>query len=881
MQSSGLRAWWKFVRVLVALYVAGVCASVAISPVRYGEEIRAVVGLKGSGADPEWQLVEQLWRDIDRTQPARTTLRVMLGRDNLSARCRAALPRHVFDRIQQTTATLRNHHVLEDMLVRYCGRGYAAGRRMDLETYRFFVAEGQTEGLVEVTYTALPYSEVLATAGPGDRTFELTVSPPDLFERHDFTIELITQGAYALAGNATPLLQTETQTVLQGEVARMERPLRVRIVPPNDVIAPPKPRRRQVSEVVGALRDAYTPVAEPITDALLASLPFLLILAIRRERELTDIRGSERLFGFAYAAALLFAGIGLFRAADDLTRWTGDEATRFPCGWALNSAGAPPLLVAYVFTLWPLLVSRCRNCVRLPITPARRSLILLVAAIVLSVAAGGLAAYTCTIDAISRWAFAIAGVAAFLALLAAISEVVDGLWRQLLFTILTLAGAALFFVVEALTRDLPWFLVAAPFVAPMFYTMARLMFPRVSRSALILAAVAAALVLSYGKPDYNPWKPWLISAIGFDLARTSMLFAAGLLIWLLYHLSRTGKWHKLERGEHAVATVLMLLMFFVRWDNVVYAAIATAAGCAVMRYWIFVRRRIQDAADPNVHATIRDLIRLNEMESALRALKREMRSKLSKAEVGFHDYAMKVDALEAHVDQQRQKVSARPDLPPAAVLSSGPPVAPWKRGVESARYGLLFGIPWIVLFLREVHNYVAPQYVSDWGATLAAVIHVVAAWPLLGFVFGYFYPHLRGDTGISKGLYLFIAVTIPLFAATALASPASNAGWKALAYYALQLFIHCLFLGLVAGDYATLRASGLRWRHVIDVDNLGGVTAWGSSMVFALATAATTFTPATVANFANVVVSGVVQNIGAGEDAARRNDAPRIVVKQH
>ena len=50
-----------------------------------------------------------------------------------------------------------------------------------------------------------------------------------------------------------------------------------------------------------------------------------------------------------------------------------------------------------------------------------------------------------------------------------------------------------------------------------------------------------------------------------------------------------------------------------------------------------------------------------------------------------------------------------------------------------------------------------------------------------------------------------------------------------------------MLLGLFVGDYETLRKAGLGWRHVIDVHNLGALTAWGSSLLLAIGAAATTY----------------------------------------
>src|SRR5215217_6432288 len=52
--------------------------------------------------------------------------------------------------------------------------------------------------------------------------------------------------------------------------------------------------------------------------------------------------------------------------------------------------------------------------------------------------------------------------------------------------------------------------------------------------------------------------------------------------------------------------------------------------------------------------------------------------------------------------------------------------------------------------------------------------------------------------------------------------------------------IQCMLLGLISGDYETLRRAGLSWRHLIGVHNLGSLVAWGSSVLVAVGAAITT-----------------------------------------
>ena len=883
MQSPAIRAWWKFVRVFIAALVASLCAGFVGNS--FNDEdilLRKKAKLRSEATERALAIRNTLAANATFNDAARTTLRVVLTREAMSTQCRVALPRGFLGKVQSTLAVVRDRKAVDGILLDYCGRAHFNWMHGEPESYRFYVAEGTPEGVMEVLYRPVPYSEARSRVRSKDDALPLRIQAPiSNFISHGFTVELVTEGTRVFVRDRVPLSQTANQTLLRGTTRVMEE-LHVSVLPAEEPsVKPPTPQRPAVAEIVRSFRDEYTAVAEPLVDALMAALPFILILMLRRQSELTAVPGAERLFGFVYATTLLYAGIGLFRSVIDLLGLTTDafhDQFLKPCEYILRTSGGNALSVAFVVFLWPALVRCCNTRVRLLGTSTKRSWLLLSGAVVMAIVAAFAAVEPCSAKE-PDWLImrAAAGVATLLALAALISEAADGFIRQLGFAAAMLFVATVFYVVDILTAEYPyWYLVAAPFGIPMVYTFGRLAFPHASRAGLLGVSALVALGLAYGRPDYTPSKPWLITAIGFDLSRVAMLVGVAGILWLLYHVSKTGKWHELEAGERAAGTVLFLLFLFVGW-SVLYAATALVVGYAVMRYWTFVPRHIPDLGDPDAHSSIRDLIRLNEMESALRALKREMRAKLVKAEIRFHEYTGNIDLMETRVETQRKKLRAAPDHPAAAVLSSGTPVPPWQRGVDGARYGFLFGIPWIVLFLREFHSNIAPQFGADWVATLAAVIHVVGRWPVLGFFFGYFYPHLRGDTGISKGFYLFLGVTVPLFAATSIAYPANPDAWKSLASLALQLFIHCLLIGLIAGDYETLRASGLRWRHVIDVHNLGGVAAWGSSMIVAIATAIATLGPTAAGSLANVVASEVGKRFVQNEDAAKRQqqEAPK------
>ena len=106
-----------------------------------------------------------------------------------------------------------------------------------------------------------------------------------------------------------------------------------------------------------------------------------------------------------------------------------------------------------------------------------------------------------------------------------------------------------------------------------------------------------------------------------------------------------------------------------------------------------------------------------------------------------------------------------------------------------------------------------------------------------GFIFGYFYPQIRGRNGIQKGLTLFITIVVPPMVWTALARPLDQPNWASFGFWVLQIFVQTMMLGMIAGDLAIMRSYGFRWSHLLEVYRLTSVSAWVSSVILAVAAA--------------------------------------------
>jgi hypothetical protein len=174
------------------------------------------------------------------------------------------------------------------------------------------------------------------------------------------------------------------------------------------------------------------------------------------------------------------------------------------------------------------------------------------------------------------------------------------------------------------------------------------------------------------------------------------------------------------------------------------------------------------------------------------------------------------------------------------VLALGPGDSAWRNGLRVALYSILFSIPWCLLYLRDL---VRAQVTSESYLLLDlfnAIVYFLLAWLSYGFIFGYFYPYIRGKNGMRKGAVMFLTIVLPDLVWTALVRTTDGPNWISFGFWTLQIFIQMMLLGLIAGDYSILRSNGFMWGHLMDFYRLRFLSAWASSVVLAIAAAAST-----------------------------------------
>jgi hypothetical protein len=237
---------------------------------------------------------------------------------------------------------------------------------------------------------------------------------------------------------------------------------------------------------------------------------------------------------------------------------------------------------------------------------------------------------------------------------------------------------------------------------------------------------------------------------------------------------------------------------------------------------------------------IASVLRVNAAERGYRGFRQQQIKKMEGGDLAFSDYEKSLTAREEEIAGVRRKALSEHG-PASEVAFSIPPYSTaWRNGLHGARRALLFAAPWIVLGLAELLRGAAPQtpYPLWWAAY--QVTFTLLKWTVYGFLLGYFYPYIRGESGLEKGFYIFLAATLPVLPLAAIYN-SSQEGWQAMLFWFLQTFIHCMLLGLFAFDYAILKKSGHRdWRLLFEVHGIPAVGVSISSILLAVGTAVTT-----------------------------------------
>jgi hypothetical protein len=358
--------------------------------------------------------------------------------------------------------------------------------------------------------------------------------------------------------------------------------------------------------------------------------------------------------------------------------------------------------------------------------------------------------------------------------------------------------------------------------------------------ALIIAVVVPTVDLIIPPTRSADTGPWTLFSTGYGLVAVGEFVVLACLLLFLRSLAQSAEVrpHLTRRA----GIVFVLITFFSATDRWLYLPVSFLVGWFMAAVLLLPERRTRlvaaiKATRPPIRprALFDQVLRISKAEEAIRAKRNQLNDELGKdkSETEYHqqlqplerDYRNLIWGLPVRVTGKSPKQVA------FGLVRTG---SAWRAGVRGAGYGALLGLPWLAQFIWELGT--DPFWVSDGPYAildfLAWPAWLIAQWTLYGFFFGYFYPYIRGDNGIQKGLCLFVTLTVPVLAYHGLSTP-WHSDWLAFGLWAVQVFIFCMLLGLFAGDLETLRRMGLERRRLIELHRLRFLVTFASSLVLA------------------------------------------------
>ncbi|MEV6444347.1 hypothetical protein [Amycolatopsis sp. NPDC051716] len=369
--------------------------------------------------------------------------------------------------------------------------------------------------------------------------------------------------------------------------------------------------------------------------------------------------------------------------------------------------------------------------------------------------------------------------------------------------------------------------------------------PRVWLAAAVLAALALAI----------PWRELTepgafrgnLLALGIRIDGVlGLLLALGLTI-TLWRIGRSPVVAESSLRGHRTIGAVAVLTALLGYSLVPTFSAPTVAVALAVSWALFPRTQL-----PHAHAVLTAtsaqragmLAGVTAAGSARRSLpgaRKQVRDKVAEGTIPFDEGLRRVVDLEKRASAAARKRSGQT----AAQLAFGSSFSrrPWKRAVWCATLAAALGAPWSLLAL--VGAELETSFHDDYPvlAVLTAIGPPTLKWAAYGFTFGYFFPLLRGGTGLSKALWLFVAVALTQTADAAFAG--SSADWKQVALSAVQTFAVLMTLGLLA-DRKVLAERRYGSARLLEVHNLWSMSAWGSSVAVALA-----------AGVATIVIAGL------------------------
>jgi hypothetical protein len=351
-----------------------------------------------------------------------------------------------------------------------------------------------------------------------------------------------------------------------------------------------------------------------------------------------------------------------------------------------------------------------------------------------------------------------------------------------------------------------------------------------------------------------------------ELGDLSIAIIAIALVAACWGLTRGQTSVVLDSGWRAVGVYFVAVIALNSDLSWMFVPVPLIVGAIVAQVWLFRSDRemaiLADAerkgAEPGKQ--IQDVLDSAKGSSLLQAAQKALSAKLASAELSPQDYKDKLADYRKHFADEVEQ-----DLIVPGVRSRDVAFARGHgRLDENVRQAVgaasLLAIGPVTIALYE--------YVQADLRTVYPILDVVsflfaasAQWLLYGFFFGFFYAHLRGMSGLSKGIAFCITLIGPFLVYRLLYTQQLNE-LVPFFLWAAQVFLFCSLMGL-SFDLQLLRDHGHRARDLQTVHNIPALSAYASTVVAAAGSAIAALLSNRLADTAKFFIDSIVGGGGA------------------
>jgi hypothetical protein len=383
---------------------------------------------------------------------------------------------------------------------------------------------------------------------------------------------------------------------------------------------------------------------------------------------------------------------------------------------------------------------------------------------------------------------------------------------------------------------------------------------------IVIAGIVVAFPFQALADDFGGWVgaySATYSMIG--LIRIALVLVLVTLVWRQPSLGIEAEPEAAETDQR-VGIVLVAAALLSPTSTVLLIPLKLLVGIP-MFLWLFrvesahLYRRITRAAT-NKRTVAEELVALVRRERRLDSLEAETLEKLGSAE--HASVARAGERLRDEIAARRGALGLTASENARVLWVVGPDVSRNERARRTAVLSLLVSIPSIFLFIGGYLKDEIPEYELVFLTSLESIGTAVLTWTMYGFVFGYYYEFIRGHSGLTKAFNFSLALIVSSLALTAGNVLFHGSSWSGGIMFALQIFILAMILGLVM-DLRMLQRAGMGWRHMVEIHRLGGIVAWGTSVVVAVGAVVAT---ALSAGIVDVLADALAQLDPSGPPAA-------------